>query len=307
MELSRRFERIFAALEAAGYDWVPRAPERLIEERKVAESYPPLERAFGLGAFPEQGADLARNGLKPEDAEWAIAERPAVSRVGGVWIAHDHWPPRPGLAESYAHLGPESVQLLGLLRERAAELRGARLLDLGSGAGALSLGLGDLLGEALGLDISERAVAWAAASASAQGKSFARFARARIGSPEADAAAGDPSWDAAVFNPPMMIPLRGQELPHRDGGPLGIELPILFLEFCRRRLRREGQAMGLVTNPVVAGKGLFFDQFDALPWRWLERERVHPHFNQSVARKEGYRERLGVERVELWFIRASLR
>ncbi|HTL11385.1 MAG TPA: methyltransferase [Bdellovibrionota bacterium] len=308
MELAARLKRIFGALDGAGYAWEPQTPDRLVEMRKGHHA-PSLTAALGLGIYPEGGEDWSEGALIAEDVEWLKRERAAVARLDGIWIIHDHWPPKPQTASQYVHLGPESRQLLSLLRERAGELQGASLLDLGSGSGVLSMGLLDVISRALGLELSARAALWSKAAAEAQGLDRARFACARIGVPQADAAvsAAGGEWDAAIFNPPMMIPHRGQDFPHRDGGRLGIEIPKIFLEASRRWLRPGGQAMGLITNPIVAGKGLFFEEFKPTGWDWAERERIHPRFNQTSARKEGIRDELGVERVELWFIRLQKR
>jgi SAM-dependent methyltransferase len=152
----------------------------------------------------------------------------------------------------------------------------------------------------VGLEISARAVEWARASATAQGVFNVRFERAQI----PDFSPGG-KFDLVVFNPPMAIP-EGAPRPHRDGGVLGCELPGVFLGFALDCLRPSGEACFLATSPVIRGRSVFRERLGRkgaeMPATLVEAERLHSHFNQSLARKAGYAA-LGIERVELWYFR----
>lgn len=302
MSLPQTFERLFEFLRESAYVWEPQTPDQLLKMRKEPEAYGPLVRCFGLG-LPVSFEELRSEGLPEELIHQVLPLRTAISRSGNVCIAHDHWPPRREKAVEYVHLGRESWLLLQEIQSRFDALLGARVLDLGSGAGALALEIAGVAEDVLGIELSAQAVEWAKASARANHCPNARFVSARIGAPEADrAAGGGEGWDYAVFNPPMMIPYADASFTHRDGGDLGIEMPFVFLDFALRHLRPGGEAWCLATNPVVHGKSLFFDRLKEKDWEEVESKRLNSRFNQSMYRKERYEER-GIERVELWFLR----
>jgi SAM-dependent methyltransferase len=311
------FKPLFAALQAADYFWQTVTPERLQSLRKSppegSGEHGALVRFFGIGETPREKAALEAEvfeelrfwGMTEEDAALAVRLKPAISRVGDLFVAHSHWPARAG--EPYVHLGPESLELAELLPQRT--LRGARVLDLGSGSGVHSL-LGALGGaeRTLGLEISSRAVEWATASARAQGLAQCEFSQVSIGSREADedaAPRGERGWNLAISNPPLAVPSPGEKRPHRDGGRLGVELPLLFLDFAARHLEPGGEAFFTVTNPIVLGKSVFFEAFDRKLWAIIEKKRLSDRFNASLHRKEGYKE-LGIEHIELWFLHLKL-
>lgn len=279
--LAESLHSLFGELNDAGYAWEPLEPSRLKaareRDREGREPLPPLVRRFGLGVGAEAGA-------------------PLVARVGRHLIAHDE----------RAYLGAESSLLARLLLERAPLVRAKRVLDLGSGAGALSLALSDFAEEVLGLELSARAVELATATARAQGVANASFACARIGARETEArvAARGP-WDVAVFNPPMAVPSGGAR-PSRDGGPLGIEVPLAFLEFARRAIVPGGHVLFLATNPILAdGRTPLFERIFGRVggWEWVEKQRLHADFNRALHRQDDYAS-LGVKRIELWFLHA---
>jgi methylase of polypeptide subunit release factors len=287
------FDTLFAELREAGYAWQPLTPERLQKLRRQAAERP--------GDFDPR---VLRHGLGMESG-------PAVSRVGDYFVPHHHWSDASA-ASDFVYLGRESLELISRLEKHHELLRGRSGLDLGSGAGALSIALADVAGRMLGLELSEAAVNWASAAARAQGLANVRFRQARVGEGGADLAvtAEGGLWDFAVFNPPMAVPNPGQYRPFRDGGRLGIEIPLMFLDFARRHLRPEGDVFCLLTSPCVGGRSLVFDSAAAKrgfksgiagQWEVLERALLDDRFNQALYRKEGY-SALGIERVELWYV-----
>lgn len=295
------FRELFSVLERADYQWTPAKPERLLEYRKSADAFPTLQRFFGLGI--EVGKEeLVSEGLTPELAQEVLDLYPAISRNEHVFIPHAHWPAKPGM--DYVYLGEESYELLKLIGERTdgfEKFKNANVLDLGSGSGALLLYIGARLAKGLGIDISNKAVDWSQAAARAQGLNAVSFHAAAIGTPEAEALAHGTEWDFAILNPPFAIPTETESRPHRDGGALGIELPLMFLQYASRNLGAGGEVFTLATNPIVQGKSAFFDRMDRARWKIIDKKCLHDQFNHSLYRKERYAER-GIQRVELWFL-----
>lgn len=245
---------------------------------------------------------LLAAGLSEPATQKILQLRPAVTVCESHFIAHDHWPPSDAEETNYVYFGTESSTLLSQLQEQRDRIKGSKILDLGSGAGSLSLAVAADAREVIGIEAAAKAVVWAQANADGQGYSNkVRFRHARIGTPEAYDAVDGLKFDIALMNPPMVLAIDSHSYPHRNGGELGIELPFLFLEFAHIHLKRGGFVMGLCTNPIVHGKGLFFDRLSHLPWDVLEKRCLNPRFNQSLYRKERYHER-GVDRVELWYI-----
>jgi SAM-dependent methyltransferase len=311
--LTELFKSLFSALKSAGYVWEAVTPERLQALRKAPEtaaSYGPLVSFFGAG-LPESielREELSLYGMNEDEISALLALRPAITRVGELWIPHSHWGISGGISggagafSDYVHLGPESLELA---QDLPRELSDARVLDLGSGSGVHSMLCarnGALA--TLGLEISPRAVEWATAAARAQGLP-SNFKALRIGSSEADAAVAGTPWNLAISNPPLAVPSPGEARPHRDGGRLGIELPMLFLDFAARHLETGGDALFTITNPIVGGRSAFFDRLDLKRWQVVEKRRLTDRFNASLHRKEGYTE-LGIESIELWFLHLKL-
>ncbi|MFL5814210.1 MAG: methyltransferase domain-containing protein, partial [Bdellovibrionia bacterium] len=285
------FREIFSILELSDYQWTPAKPERLLEYRKTAEAFPPLQRFFGLG-IEITSQELIHEGFSPELAQEALDLYPAISRNEHVFIPHAHWPAKPGM--DYVYLGEESYELLRLIGERTdglERLKEANVLDLGSGSGALLLYIGSSIAKGLGIDISRKAVEWSQAAARAQGLDRLSFHAAAIGSPEAEVFAHGTKWDFAILNPPFAIPTETEARPHRDGGALGIELPLLFLQYAARNLGAGGEVFTLATNPIVQGRSAFFDRLDRGAFKIAEKKCLHDQFNHSLYRKERYAER----------------
>lgn len=295
-------EALFERLREHHYHWGPQTPEQLLKCRQLGRidpsSFDPLVRFFGLGLEVEPEV-LERCGIDSELLERIRSLHPCISRSGGHLVAHHHWPPRNGFEPQYVHFGSESQLLIEQIQSHLESFVGKRILDLGCGAGALALEVAALAERVCGLDISETAVQWARANAMAQGHRHLEFHAARIGDPEADRLVEGRNWQAAIFNPPMVVPNPSQPFPHRDGGHLGIELPRVFLDFAYRHLVPGGEVICLATNPIVGGRSLYFERFPKHQWEIREQNCLHRQFNQSRARKEKYAEQ-GISRIELW-------
>ncbi|MCM2277913.1 MAG: methyltransferase domain-containing protein [Oligoflexia bacterium] len=302
MTLEVFFRRLFAFLRQQGYSWQVVSPDRLLKLRRSAAGLDPLARYFGLGVAvaPEE---LLAAGLPPELLPDTLRLRPAISFLDGLFLPYTHWP------EPRIYLGEESLTLLRQLEPWLADFEGRSVLDLGSGCGVLSFQLASRARKALGLELSAEAVAWARAAAAAQDLGNVRFHAARIGAlgpkDEATLALGEElaGWDRAVFNPPLAVPSPSSDRPHRDGGALGIEIPLAFLDCAARHLRAGGEVFCNLTNPILLdGRGVLFERIDPRLWKIEDRRRLNDRFNQTLYRQDGYRE-LGIQQVELWFLR----
>ncbi|MCM2323591.1 MAG: methyltransferase [Oligoflexia bacterium] len=304
MALEAFFRPLFEFLASVDYAWQVVSPDRLVKLRKSSAGFDPLVRFFGLG-LEVSGEELLAAGLPEELLPEALRLRPAVSRLGERFLAYTHWP------EPRVYLGEESYSLIGRLEEALPRFEGKTVLDLGSGCGVLSFFLASHAREVLGLELAREAVEWASASARAQGLERLRFQEAVIGTPGADACAQGRSWDFAVFNPPLAVPSPESHRPHRDGGKLGIEIPLAFLSYAGRHLRAGGEVFCNLTNPVLLnGRSALFERIEgpegAALWKIEEKTRLNDHFNHTLHRQDRYHE-LGIQRIELWFVRLSRR
>ncbi len=328
MQLSQIFARLFESLRAIQYQWEPQTPNLLLKQRDQARAQPemfaPSVRYFGLG-LPVPAAELIAEGIPADVLASVESLHVAVSSKGALYVVHDHWPPRPRLENCMVYFGRESMTLIRQIGEQLDPFVGKRVLDLGSGAGGLSFELGALASEVLGIEISPRAVEWARATAGAYSLRNVRFVAAAVGTAEAEAAAaaegiteaegvatvgggakagaraGAGPWDIAVFNPPMVVPCEGSPFPHRDRRAMGIESPLLFIDYSAKHLRPEGEIYCLCTNPISHGRSVFFDRLHKRPWTIVERRCLDDRFNHERYRKEHYAEQ-GIERVELWYL-----
>lgn len=304
MELEDFFRQLYAFLDHTQYFWETLTPERLQECRSFAESYPPLVQFFGLGAKLNL-EQLAAEGMSEALAREALRLRPAVSRLGRLFVAHEHWGLVTG-GPGYIYFGSETQSLIKAIQPSLNLFRHKSVLDLGSGAGGISLSLSDHAERVLGMEIYDKAVKWAQASARAQGLSQIGFVCSAVGTPPAELAAGGHKWDIAVFNPPLALPNGTENRVYRDGGALGVEIPLMFLDFSARRLRVGSHVFCLVTNPIVHGKSYFFDHLNSQVWQTEQEIRLHDHYNHGLYRKENYAVH-GIQRVELWFLHLQLR
>lgn len=300
---------LFEFLRSTDYRWEPLTPDELLRQRRAPESYSAIHRTFGLGLEPTPA--LLAEGVSASllAALQSRGPLPVVSRLAELFVLHDPWPPRAGQAAHYAHFGPESLHLAEYARSRIARGGpGGKVLDLGCASGGLTLQWLEYQPQCqlLGFDLSEGAVELGRAAAQAQGiptEKLALFAQA-LGPTTRIAAAQEA--DLVLFNPPMVHPEPGVVWPHRDGGRYGIELPLLFFRFAAQHLRPGGQLICLVTNPIVHGRGRFFDELKKqVAWRILDRQLLTPVFNQAAARKRHHADD-SIQNIELWAIHAQL-
>lgn len=309
LELEAVFRELFAFLESVHYVWQTMTPERLQECRQFAESYPPWVQFFGLGVDLSL-EQLCLEGMPERLAREVLQLRPAISRMGEFFIAHEHWGTAAGgtssIKSDYIYYGSETQSLMGSIEPYLDQCAGKSVLDLGSGAGGLSFFLEKKASRVLGIEIQSKAVLWAQASARAQNLDRVRFECAAVGSADAEKAAANQLWDIAVFNPPLALPFGPSERVYRDGGALGVEIPLKFVDFSARHLKKGGEVFCLITNPIVHGRSCFFERLDKRIWIIEKELRLHDHFNHGLYRKENYAAQ-GIQRVELWFLHLRLK
>lgn len=252
----------------------------------------------------------------------------AVSSVDRFYVAHAHWEDEHGPNAPTVYLGYESLLLANKVRSYLAESkwlerglgRGLRGLDLGSGAGGLSLALADTMGSLVGIEQSELAVRWSQANAWSQNQFHLQFYQGELG-----CASGKKliehlihqggAFDFAMANPPMVLSETSTIRAYRDGGVLGIERPLVFLEAASEALKDGGQCLMLMTSPRVVGSRSevtfpLFNYFKSRQflenWQVLRTEVLDPHFNQVYYSETGqFSDRAGVGRitsVELLFV-----
>ena len=308
----------FKNLRETGYMWQVQTPDRLLAFRKNPTPFRPIVQWLGLG-LAVTAEELISDGIHPGTLDLLIKESfavparfaasksdalkatMAIGGTGDLHVVHDHWPPDAEEAGGYVHYAAESEWLARACNRDLEGFIGKRVLDLGCSSGALAFEVGGVADKVIGLDISERSIEWARASSAAYGFTNMRFEAMAIGSKQAEALVSTEKWDVAVMNPPMVVPAQDVAWPHRDGGALGVELPLLFLEFSHRHLREGGEVLMLATNPIVHGKNIFFDKLDRRKWDLIEKRCIHPQFNQAVARKQNYAEQ-GIQNIELWYL-----
>jgi len=286
MDLTQILKKIFAELQAINYAWRPVTPEELLQYRKNPEAFDPLTQKYGLGLGTPQ-APFAISTFKQYNTQF--------------FVPHSHWPAQIGQEENYVHLGAESFLLIENIKPFENELKNKNILDLGCSSGVLSFYASLFAKKVLGIDSCAQAIEWANATAIAQNIKSTEFKTGKIGSHSADAATPQKDWEVVIFNPPFTVPTPGAEHPHRDGGKTGTELPLAFLDFAHNHLLPNGTVFCLTSNPIVQGRGLFFDRLSSKKWKIKTQKRLHTHFNQKLYRKENYAEQ-GIERVELYFL-----
>lgn len=303
----------YSNLSTMGYDWSPKTPDQVLEARKKKKFYRPIVQLIGLGT-PVSECSLIQDGLDEtvtetlknlhifkENENQLIFSELSWSQLDPFWVVHDHWPPKAG--EHYIHFGAESLTLIKKLKKFNWEQK--NVFDLGCSSGGLLLSLSKQIRSGMGIDPSTRAIEWGTLSIAAQDVRNVQLCVGEVSAVPPAAAWRRNSWDAVIFNPPMMIPDPIHAAPHRDGGDFGIALPILFLDNAFHLLKTGGEVFCLVTNPIISGRGLLFEELRQKPWKILEKECLNPHFNQ-----EGYRKLKAqskglkrLEHVELWFLR----
>lgn len=236
----------------------------------------------------------------------------SLSALGDHLVAHLHWRSQRDPGAPSVYLGHESWVILqktgGILAEflgieSLGRLRG---IDLGCGAGGLSIGLSSRVKEMVGVDTCLRAVEWATANGLAQAIGNLHFESLTIGDREAEVrflTTHPLGFDFAVSNPPMVIPEDGSPRAFRDGGIFGIEWPLRFLLFAEKSLRPGGLAIFLLSEPFVQGRSALREKLEPFRRRGFDLQKrivIDPHFNRELYEDIGViGTKTGIENVVL--------
>lgn len=299
-DLIKLFRSLFLFLDSVGYCWQPMIPERLLKTRIELGKIGKLEQYFGLG-LPSEAEQLEAEGLPVDLIERLNSLKLAVSRVGAYYVPHNHWPSENLTADQYVHFGQESILFIHQLYRYWETFKNKRILDFGCSGGGITQELGQVGKYVLGLDRCERAVEWARASALAQRSEKTSFIQMDIQDLTSTPEKITQNWGVVVFNPPMILPKREQILLYRDGGELGLETPLLFLDAAEKVLEPFGEVFCLMTNPIKGGKALLFERLATKNWSLLERLCLNYKFNYQLYKEDEYT-KSGIDRVELYFM-----
>lgn len=148
-----------------------------------------------------------------------------------------------GRFRNRVHAGKDTLELF----ERLPKSRGGRYLDVGTGSGALLLAAGRDHRERVGVDINGRAVAIARFNAELNGIGCTVLEADVFRSPSLG------QFDLVTWNLPFhFFPVEERE--HNldgDGGEMGIELTLRFVELLPSLLTASGRAFLLTSSPTL--------------------------------------------------------
>lgn len=304
MHIETLFEELFYFLELEDYHWKPTIPEEISKYRREHNRFSSLEKMLGLGLTLDSKERQALP-LPYKIISEIESLRLGVSRVGNYFIPFSHWPCPAERPDEYVHLGKESTLFLIHLYRHWEKLKDKRILDLGCGGGVLSFQFQGIADFILGVDRSHRAVSWAKAAAQTQKCDHTQFIPFEISQSQDNKILPteimESRWDIAVFNPPLAISKVNSYFPHRDGGLLGLEIPLLFLDFCENILIPKGEVFCLMSNPIRYGKGVLFESLVDRKWKIMDSVCINPHFNHQLAHEDEY-DQLGIQKIELRFL-----
>lgn len=292
MDYNEYLRYFLTFLEESGFYQVPLTPGQLKKMRKQSSSKD-LRDLFSLGKglsanhIKELGLDLKfltfREGLFYSPLAFS-------SLPTGELIPHSHWPPEKD--DEYTHLGPESFYLYRQMEEKFPK----RVLDLGSGTGVLGFSLPSTT-IYQGIDCSKGAIKISSYLKNHFDKYNFNFTEGFVGSKEINNHFEHQSFDLIVSNPPLAIP--GETvMRHRDGGKLGIEIPLLFLDFALNHLTPDGEYWFIAGEVVASGKKLIYEELKKREVVILEETILEEFFNHAYAEKHHYNEQ-NIDQVNL--------
>jgi len=156
--------------------------------------------------------------------------------------------PQEGAYGGKVHIGQDSLNLLEFARRRVPPPDG-RVLDVGTGSGVLLIALGRRAASAVGVDINPRAVRAARLNAAINELVQATIEECDV----FEQAKSLGRFDLVVWNAPFMFfPEHERETNlDGDGGHLGIELTLRFVEHLPLLLRDTGRALLLTAAPIL--------------------------------------------------------
>ena len=279
-------------LKEKGFYQSPLTPGQLKKMRKQASSSS-LRDLFSLGkgisasSAKDLGLDIRflvfKNGLFFSPLAFS-------SLPSGELIPHSHWPPEAD--QEYTHLGPESFYLFREMEKKNPKA----VLDLGSGSGVLGFSLPKNVSYT-GIDCSKGAIKISNYLKNHFDKLNFSFIEGFIGSSEILKLFENKVFDLIVSNPPLAIP--GETaMRHRDGGKLGIEVPLLFLDFALDHLSDNGEYWFIAGEVVSSGRKIIHEELKKRKVKIIEETILEEFFNHAYAGKHHYQEQ-NIDQVNL--------
>lgn len=285
---------IFELLNSAGYYFQAHTPQQLLKNRKYSDNETELVKLFGLGELKV----IDKINLNTKIKNKLKTEPISVScDLEGNYLIHSRWPPNLEKSEQYIHLGPESFYLAHLIKN--SDLTGKDILDLGCSSGVLSFAASNQANAVVGIDSSKNAIEAANSLKDIRNKNNIDFIHYKINSTDKIDSSLEAKFDLVVFNPPLGIPEESNYFPHRDGGNMGYQIPLLFLNYANQAVKKLGEIWCLIASPIVNGERPFEKELSKIrEIKVLACKVIESHFNQMVYKSHGY-EKLGIDRIEL--------
>ena len=162
----------------------------------------------------------------------------------GIILVVDH---EETSSPNHVHIGQDSLNFLEFISQRQRVASG-RLLDVGTGSGAILLSMTSGYDEALGIDINPRAVTLARVNAAINGCSCAIETKDAL-----TFGPGDGTFDLVTWNAPFMYFPESEQDRCVDGygGHFGIALTLDFLERLPDMLTSVGVSYILTSAPIL--------------------------------------------------------
>lgn len=269
LPLSDALVRLGRWLQSAGYRFttVTPATQARVNARSGAGLARSLRDVFGwsrpfdASLLPAEALGWLRDGGLLQDDKQGEAgggrrrSRVRFSTLGGRLYAHSAY---PTLEADAVFFGPDTCRFVSLIEAELGRqpLRpGARILDIGCGAGpgGIAAALASPACRLLLADINPQALAFARANAQLAGLADARLAQSDL------FASLDGRFDLVVANPPYLVDA-GERAYRHGGGALGSSLSVRIVEESLTRLAPGGRLVLYTGAPIVEGRDPFLDQ-----------------------------------------------
>ncbi|MEP6790454.1 MAG: methyltransferase [Ramlibacter sp.] len=230
-------------------------------------------RPFAAALLPARALGWLRDAGLLEEGPGLLRSRVRFSSLGGQLYAHSAWPTTGGDAIFF---GPDTYRFATLIDnelQREALPPGARILDMGCGAGpggiAAALASRSTSPALVLADINPRALDFARANAALAGVAGADFAQGDLFS------AVQGSFGLIVANPPYLVDAAARTYRH-GGGPLGSGLSERIVAEGLPRLAPGGRLVLYTGVAMVEGADPFMEAVRPLlereGWAWRYRE-----------------------------------
>jgi len=253
---------VLAALKARGYSFVTPTPAthaRVVKRpgRRQARSLTDIlgwSLPFDDDAIEPELLALLRAADAVERRDGKLRARYRVSSLHGHLFLHSAYPTE---AEDSVFFGPDSYRFADFIRAELGDCEGARIVDIGTGAGVGGIVAADACPQArvVMTDINPKALRLARINA--------RFAGIDAELIETDGLSdvADPI-DVAIANPPYIIDPKGRT--YRDGGDMhGGRLSLDMAREAAARLTTGGRLILYTGSAIVNGRDELHEALEA--------------------------------------------